>query len=144
MPSLDETILIATEAHKGQVDKQGRPYILHPLRVMMAFEPWQTELCQIALLHDAVEDTQLTPLDLMEAGFNHIVVDAVIAMTHIDDEPYLDYIARVKENSYARQVKIADIKDNCSFDRLMRLEDHKTVERLSKKYAKALAVLESD
>jgi len=110
MSTLEKAILIATEAHTGQVDKGGNPYILHPLRVMLAMHSEETRI--VAVLHDCFEDTDVSAEDLRQAGFSGEIIDAVAALTKQAGETYADFIRRAKKNPLARIVKIGDIKDN--------------------------------
>lgn len=138
---LSKAISIATWAHNGQADKCNEPYILHPLRVMLAMQSATDRA--VAVLHDVIEDTVLTEKDLLDRGLPAIVVDAVEAMSRVKGEPYLDYLMRVRKNEISKRVKIADIKDNSSPRRLYKLEPE-TVARLSKKYSAALQYLERE
>lgn len=107
--NLDRAIWIALEAHSGQIDKRGDPYIFHPLRVMLSMKT--TELQIIAVLHDVVEDSHRTLQGLRDEGFSWDIVDAIDELTH-RGEDYADFILRAKANPLARIVKIADISDN--------------------------------
>lgn len=138
MTQLEKAITIATMAHVGQQDKEGQPYILHPLRVMLSLQG--DTLRTIAVLHDVVEDTILT-LDDLKDDFEDVVVEAVEAMTHPKSESYDDYLQRVLNNVLARTVKLADLRDNMSPVRLYKL-DPDTIVRLTKKYTKAIKLLE--
>ncbi|MDQ0319993.1 hypothetical protein QO002_002131 [Pararhizobium capsulatum DSM 1112] len=111
MTDLNTAIQVATAAHAGQVDKSGQPYILHPLRVMLAMETEDERI--VAVLHDILEDTPVTANDLYwEHGFKPHVVEAVFALSRKPGEDYPDFIRRLAVNPLARSVKIADIKDN--------------------------------
>src|SRR5262245_7432339 len=115
MATLEKAIEIAARRHAGQKDKEGLPYILHPLRVMQRV---QGELAQIvAVLHDTVEDTGLTIDELRAEGFGEEVLTAVLAVTHTRGESYADYIVRCARLEAGRQVKLADLEDNCRLDR---------------------------
>ena len=128
---------ICYEAHKGQVDKTGVPYVFHPFHVA---EQMTSEASTIvALLHDMVEDTDYTLDDIAAAGFGKEIVDAVALMTHEDDVPYLDYVANLKDNPIAREVKLADLAHNSDQSRLGEI-DEETRQRLEK-YKKAIALL---
>lgn len=134
---------IATTAHKGQVDKQGVPYISHCKRVALRVaeqHPGASRAEAVAWLHDVVEDTDWTVQQLRECGIHDEVVDAVDAISHRPGESRADYYARVNKNLIARLVKIADIADNMDPRRLAGLDDA-TIVRLVKKYAKALNAL---
>ena len=125
------------EAHKDQVDKTGVPYVFHPFHVA---EQMTSEASTIvALLHDVVEDTDYTLDDIANQGFGKEIVEAVALMTHEDDVPYLDYVARLKDNPIAREVKLADLAHNSDLSRLGEI-DEETRQRLEK-YEKAKAIL---
>ena len=125
------------EAHKDQVDKTGVPYVFHPFHVA---EQMTSEASTIvALLHDVVEDTDYTLDDIVAAGFGKEIVEAVALMTHEDDVPYLDYVAKLKDNPIAREVKLADLAHNSDLSRLGEIDDE-TKQRLEK-YEKAKAIL---
>ena len=128
---------IATEAHKGQLDKLGKDYIDHPKRIASKF-PNEPDLQSVALLHDVLEDTNITEAQLRKQ-FPEQVVDAVVVMTKRKGQPYEEYLMRVKNNKMALAVKLADIDDNES--RLDQLTDLATRERLTRKYINARNVL---
>jgi hypothetical protein len=113
--TLEKALQIAASAHEGQKDKQGQPYILHPLRVMSRVEGEEAQI--VALLHDVIEDTQVTAADLRRAGFSDAIMTALLLVTHGQDQPYADYVVACKGNPVARQVKLADLADNCRLDR---------------------------
>lgn len=136
--TLDEAIQVARRAHEGQLDKSGRPYIAHPLRVMGAMRGEHERMA--AVLHDVVEDTTVTLDDLTEAGCPAEVLAAVAAVSKRPGEEQSAYLARVAANPMALAVKRADIADNMSPDRLARL-DAETQERLRAKYESALRQL---
>lgn len=134
MSTLQRAIEIATEAHQGQLDKAGRDYIGHPLRVM---EMGKTENEKIVgVLHDVIEDSDWTFEKLAEEGFSDEVIAALKCVTKTsENENYDDFIDRVKKNPLAAAVKINDLTDNMDIRRLPYLSD-KDVKRL-KKYLKA-------
>ena len=134
MNTLERAIQIATEAHKGQLDKAGRDYIGHPLRVM---EMGKTEDEKIVgVLHDVIEDTDWTFEKLEAEGFSREVIEALKCVTKLsENENYDEFIERVKKNPLAVAVKINDLTDNMDIRRLPYLSD-KDVKRL-KKYLKA-------
>ena len=133
---LQKAIEIAVDGHKGQVDKNDELYILHPMRVMGAFRDDARRI--VGILHDVVEDTRYETVDLANLGFPDEIRDAVDAITKRDGEPYNDYLSRILANEIARDVKLADIKDNSS--RLDRVSEPDR-SRLQKKYATALGFL---
>ena len=132
--------MIAQEAHKGQMDKGGNPYIEHPLHVASQVET--LELKMIAVLHDTLEDSSLTAADLVEAGLPEEVVEAIVVLTHEDgnEEAYLDYIRRVAGNKLAARVKKEDLKHNMDMSRIQSPTE-KDRKRCAK-YKKALRLLE--
>jgi (p)ppGpp synthase/HD superfamily hydrolase len=109
-------IAIATKAHEGQVDKAGKPYIAHPLTVMAEMESLESKI--VAILHDAIEDSELTIKDLVSEGFPSSITEAIAAITKLEGESYADYILRVKANPIAIKVKIADLKHNMDLSRI--------------------------
>jgi hypothetical protein len=115
MATIEKALQIAAQAHEGQKDKEGLPYILHPLRVMGRVEGEEAQI--VAILHDVVEDTKVTLDDLRRAGFSEAVLAAVLCVTHRRDQPYADYVVACKKNPIARQVKLGDLADNCRLDR---------------------------
>jgi (p)ppGpp synthase/HD superfamily hydrolase len=125
-------------AHEGQIDKSGVPYIFHPIAVSQSFEIG-SKRSTVALLHDTVEDTDMD-LAVIQHYFGKDIAGAVDAITHRKGESYMDYLARVKANPIALDVKFADIAHNTSEERLSKL-DQKTQDRLRKKYKKALDFL---
>ncbi|MGW4110131.1 HD domain-containing protein [Actinosynnema sp. NPDC004786] len=137
--TVDDAIRIARAAHEGQVDKSGRPYIDHPLRVMARVSGEHARMA--AVLHDVVEDTDVTAEDLRAAGCPPEVVATVLALSHRDGESQEDYLARVRTDPVAVAVKRADIADNTSPPRLALL-DPATRDRLRAKYARALDLLD--
>lgn len=113
---LNKAIAIAAEAHDGQVDKGGNPYILHPLRVMMNCKSEAAKIC--AVLHDVIEDTKVTFEDLKSLGFSDEIVNALDCLTKRGGESYDDFISRVLPNELACQVKLADLMDNMDLTRI--------------------------
>lgn len=143
MSVLALAIRIASEAHGAQLDKGGKPYILHPLRVMLrlAREGHSEELQAAAVLHDVLEDCPGWTADrLVQAGLPEAVVMTVLALTHPANEPYTEYLARVMAWGNARLVKRADILDNLDPMRLHPLPEEDRL-RMTKKYHRALDVL---
>ena len=137
MATVEDAVSIAARAHRGQKDKAGAPYLLHPLRMMLRME---TEAAMMAaVLHDVVEDTEWTLERLREAGFNEEVLEAVDCLTHREGESYQEFVERVGTNPIARQVKIADLEDNMNVRRMNQLGP-KELERMEK-YHRAWRVL---
>ncbi|HEY3739298.1 MAG TPA: HD domain-containing protein [Bryobacteraceae bacterium] len=133
MATLERAIAIAAEAHTGQKSKEGSPYILHPIRVMMRVDGLDAKMA--AILHDVVEDTDWTLDQLRTEGFSQPVLEAVDLLTHRDSEDYFAYVARAGTNPLAKQVKLADLEDNMNVMRLATVGD-KDLERM-RRYHKA-------
>jgi len=136
----DRALMMATEAHSGQTDKVGNPYILHVIRVWLACQRQGhgSAVECAAILHDAVEDTDVT-LSEIEMTFGIEVRDAVDALTKREGESLDGYLARVAANPIARIVKVADSTDN--YNRLVYIEDDDIQHRLSRKYLRVLEYL---
>ncbi len=115
MATLERAIELAARAHAGQSDKQGGPYILHPLRVMMACVSVNAKM--VGVLHDTIEDTDLTEADLRHEGFAEEIIQAVLAVTRRKNETYTDFVIRAARLELAREVKLADLADNSRLDR---------------------------
>lgn len=139
VPTLEDAIALALQVHRGQLDKAGQPYILHPLRVLLRMKSPEDRIA--AVLHDVIEDSEHTLETLREMGFPDTVLTALDCLTRRDGESYADFIARAKQNPIARRVKIADLEDNLDVRRL-RSVGEKDAERLDR-YLVALAALES-
>jgi guanosine-3',5'-bis(diphosphate) 3'-pyrophosphohydrolase len=137
MNIIEKSIRIALEAHKGQLDRAGKPYILHPLRLMNKLED-EIEMIS-AVLHDVVEDSDLSFEDLKREGIPDQAVEIIQCLTKIKNELYEDYIKRVSLNKKAINVKIKDLEDNMNIARLDSI-NQKDLERLAK-YLKALTFL---
>ena len=137
MATVEDAVSIAARAHRGQTDKAGAPYLLHPLRLMLRMG---TEAAMMAaVLHDVVEDTEWTIERLREAGFSEEVLEAVACLTHREGESYEEFVERVRTNPIARRVKIADLEDNMNVRRMNQLGP-KELERMEK-YHRAWRVL---
>lgn len=133
MANLQRAIEIAVTAHKAQLQKNGLPYVLHPLTLMFGVDALEAKMA--AVLHDVVEDTAWTLDELKEEGFPKDVIDAVAYLTHDASLSYESYIEQIATNDLARVVKLADLTDNMNTLRIPELQE-KDFERLSK-YHKA-------
>lgn len=130
-------ISIAEKAHKGQVDKGGRPYIEHPIKIASEF--YDDKYKASALLHDVIEDSDLTLDYLRGCGLHEDVVNAVDALTKRKGELYQNYLVRVKENAIAKAVKLVDLQHNSDTSRI----EHPTEKDYlrAKKYRDAIIYL---
>lgn len=129
---------ICFEAHKDQVDKSGMPYVFHPFHLA---EQMQDEYTTVAaLLHDTVEDTDITFEYLAEQGIPEEVISAIKLLTHDESVPYLDYVRIIKENDIAKAVKLADLRHNSDLTRLDVVKEKDLVR--VEKYKKAIEILE--
>ena len=150
--NLENAIKIAVEAHTGQVDKGGNPYILHPLRVMLSLDKEEERI--VGILHDVVEDCAGWSWERLEAeGFSEEIIQALKSVSKTPEEEaeyqslpedqrldhYLRFIERAKANEIGRQVKAADIKDNLDISRITDIFQ-RDVERL-KRYKLAMNAL---
>ena len=117
MATIERALQVAARAHEGQRDKEGLPYILHPLRVMAGVEGEAAQV--VAVLHDVVEDTPVTFDELANMGFSDEVLRALRLVTHAKTTPYADYVVAAKANPIARQVKLSDLRDNSRLDRTL-------------------------
>ena len=138
-PLTKQAMCLAYAAHHGQLDKSGVPYILHPVHLA---EQMDDEIsCCVALLHDTVEDTDVTLEDLAKI-FPAAVVEAVSLLTHREGVAYFDYVRAIKRNPVAIKVKLADLAHNGDQSRCIGTDI--TPERMAawkEKYAKAYAIL---
>ena len=113
---IEKAIGLALKVHNGQKDKAGAPYILHPLRVVLSMDT-DTDR-QAAVLHDVIEDGDITPKFLRLEGFSEEVCYAVVVLTKGPRESYDEYLNRVNENPISRRVKLADLNDNMDQNRI--------------------------
>lgn len=134
---IDIALAIARKAHAGQVDKAGVDYIQHPLYVASQVKTEQEKA--VALLHDVLEDSDITAADLLAYGLSNEVVTAVQTLTKKKGQSYQDYLEKVKSNNLARVVKLADLKHNSDLSRLKTVSNT-DYERV-KKYKNAIRYL---
>ena len=134
---IDIALVIAKKAHAGQVDKAGVDYIQHPLYVASQVETEQEKA--VALLHDVLEDSDITAADLLAYGLSNEVVTAVQILTKKKGQSYQEYLEKVKTNDLARVVKLADLKHNSDLSRLKSVSD--TDRERVKKYKNAIRYL---
>ena len=138
-PNTKKAINIAYNAHMGQIDKFGIPYIFHPMHLAEQMDT--EEECIVAILHDVVEDTKIT-FNQLEKDFSGRVIEALKLLTHDKSVPYDDYIINLKDNPIAKKVKLADLKHNSDSSRLEHITT-KDINRLEK-YKNALNILLED
>lgn len=142
MDNIATAIAFAASFHENQIDKSGKPYVLHPIHVMMAMERdgFNEDVLCVAVLHDTVEDTELT-LEMLELnGFQPQVVAGVDAMTRRENETYKAYINRCLANDIASAVKYYDSRHNISRrDGL----DKDFIKFLDKRYGGTIAKIDS-
>ena len=137
----DKAYEVMKKAHEGQFDKAGVPYIFHPITVASFMEDEDTTV--VALLHDVIEDTDYTIEKLRDLGFTEEQLEAIDCMTHRENENYLDYVRRVKNNPIAKAVKYGDLRHNMD---LSRIKNHteKDFNRIKNKYKRALRILNGE
>lgn len=138
--TLDDAVALATRAHAGQVDKAGRQYIEHPMRVMHRVRSDDERIT--AVLHDVLEDTNVTVDDLRSLQCPENVIAAIVALSKRPGESLEDSMRRAAADPIALTVKLADIADNSDPLRLSLL-DAETADRLRKKYDKCLTLLKA-
>ena len=134
---LTKAIIIATKAHSHQFDKGGHAYILHPLSVMNKCESVEEKI--VAILHDVVEDTEMTFDDLKKLGFPQYIINGIDGVTRRTNETYFDFIRRAKQNPISKVVKLHDLEDNMNISRISNPTE-KDFNRL-KRYEKAKNIL---
>jgi len=135
--TLERAIEIAARTHAGQTDKGGAPYILHPLRVMLRVAPGAQQI--VAVLHDVVEDSDVTFEDLEREGFAAEVISGLRSVTKVAGESYEDFVARAALNPVGKAVKLADLMENSDLSRIAE-PSQKDLERVEK-YGRAIAYL---
>ncbi|WP_343594684.1 HD domain-containing protein [Acinetobacter sp.] len=136
MANLEKAIIFATRKHAGQVDKAGQPYILHPLRLMTKMKTEEQQI--IAVLHDILEDTDATVVDLISLGFSPSIIEAIQALTRREGESRIEAAWRAVRNTLAREVKLADVADNMDISRIhhpterdyLRLKEYQQVQAI--------------
>ena len=134
-----KAMLLCYEAHRDQTDKSGVPYVFHPIHLAEQMRDEDTTVT--ALLHDVVEDTAYTFDDLVKMGFSENVITALKLLTHDKSVPYMEYVAKIKENPVAKAVKLADLAHNSDLSRLNSVDD-KARSRIQKYEAAKKLLLE--
>lgn len=137
MKQLAKAIAIAATYFDDTVDRGGQPYILHCLRVMNSVKHLGEDYMCAAVLHDIVEDTEITISDLSTIHkFNNDICMAIYCLTHLNKDSYDDYIKKIATNKMATLIKLADLKDNSDITRLkgLRKKDFDRLEKYHKAY----------
>lgn len=134
MNDLEKAIEIAVKSHKGQQDKSGMPYILHPLYLMMQMDKEEEKI--VAVLHDVIEDTDYTLKNLIDEKFSYEIIEAIRSITKEENESYENYIDRVALNPLAKKVKLKDLEHNMDLKRLNNITE-KDINRIVKRYKPA-------
>ena len=132
-----KALKLCFEKHKEQVDKTGLPYVFHPFHLAEQMDDEISTVC--ALLHDVVEDTDVTFNDLIEMGYPKEVISVLTLLTHDSSVPYMDYVKKISTNETAKKVKIADLKHNSDISRLDVVDDY--AKARNQKYKQALELL---
>lgn len=140
MKRLDNAITLAAVAHGGQYDRGGKPYILHCIHVMQEVEHLGESAMICAILHDALEDTDLTVEDLRVAGLTKAEINVILTLTHTASHSYEEYIQECRKTTLSRLIKMADLRHNSDITRLKGVRE-KDFERM-KKYHKAYRTLQ--
>jgi (p)ppGpp synthase/HD superfamily hydrolase len=133
-----KALKLCFEAHKEQVDKSDMPYVFHPFHLAEQMTDETTTV--VALLHDIVEDTDVSFKDLEKQGFSDEIINALKLLTHDENTPYMEYVGEIKKNNIATKVKLADLRHNSDLSRLSVI-DEKALKRKAK-YEKAIKFLE--
>ena len=132
-----KALKLCFDVHKEQVDKSGLPYVFHPFHLAEQMDTEETTV--VALLHDVVEDSELTLDDLRQMGFGDAVIAALALLTHDPAVEYMDYVRAIKDNPIARAVKLADLRHNSDLTRLDTLDEKALARR--EKYLQAMTLL---
>lgn len=125
------------EKHKEQKDKTGLPYVFHPFYLATQMDDEYSTVC--ALLHDVVEDSDVSFDDLINDEYPIEIIDALKLLTHNSDDDYFDYVRKVCTNKLALKVKIADLKHNSDLSRLDVIDEWAL--KRQEKYKKALKLI---
>lgn len=136
-PLTKKALSLCFEAHKNQVDKTGLPYVFHPFHLAEQMDDEISTVC--ALLHDVIEDTEITPKMLAQMGFPKEVLDVLALLTHDEAVPYMDYIRMISADPIAKKVKIADLMHNSDITRLDVVDEWAA--KRNQKYQEALRIL---
>ncbi len=136
-PLTKKALKLCFDTHKEQEDKTGMPYVFHPFHLAEQMDDEISTVC--ALLHDVVEDSDMTLDDLLELGFPTRVIEVLSLLTHEENVPYMDYVSKIAADPIAKKVKIADLKHNSDLSRMDEVDEW-AIKR-NQKYAEALKLL---
>ena len=136
-PMTKKALKLCFEAHKDQLDKSGLPYVFHPFHLAEQMDDEISTVC--ALLHDVVEDTDITFENLEQMGFPKEVLDVLLLLTHDEAVPYMEYVKNISKNPIAKKVKIADLLHNSDVTRLDCIDEKAKIR--NQKYKEALQIL---
>ena len=136
-PLTKKAMKLSFEGHKDQVDKTGMPYVFHPFHLAEQMKDEYTTV--VALLHDIVEDTDMTLEGLCDLGFPKEIIDAIRLMTHAPEVSYMDYVRAIGKNPIARAVKLADLAHNSDLSRMDEVDEY--AKRRTEKYKEAIRIL---
>ncbi len=134
-----KALRIAFDVHKEQTDKTGLPYVFHPFHLAEQMDD-EASVCT-ALLHDVVEDGDITIDDLKTEGFTDEILSAVALLTHDASVPYMEYVAEVKKNPIAKKVKLADLHHNSDLSRMDADSVDEWAIKRTEKYKSAIRIL---
>lgn len=137
-PLTKAALRLSFDAHRDQVDKTGLPYVFHPFHLAEQMTDEISTVC--ALLHDVVEDTDITLDDLGQMGYPKEVIEVLALLTHEENVPYMDYVREIAKHPVAKAVKIADLRHNSDLSRLDTIDEYAL--KRNEKYKAALALLE--
>ncbi len=136
-------IKIASEAHVGQFDRQGLPYIMHPLAVMNRCDAIEEKI--VAILHDVLEDCKQITKEILQAeGISSELIKEILLLTRTEDVKYSDYIYKISKSKIARRVKMADLQENSRLDRMYEPLNEKHIEKKVKYMKSYVKLLTAD
>ena len=138
-PMTKKALRLCFDAHREQTDKTGLPYVFHPFHLAEQMTDEISTVC--ALLHDVVEDTEITLAELSEMGFPKEVTDVLSLLTHDPTVPYFDYVRALSVNPIARAVKLADLAHNSDLSRMDADQIDEWALKRTEKYKKAIEML---
>ena len=139
-PLTKKALRLCFDTHRDQLDKTGLPYVFHPFHLAEQMDDEISTVC--ALLHDVVEDSDLSFEDLEKMGFPPEVIEVLHLLTHDPDLPYFDYVKTIASNPIAKKVKLADLTHNSDLSRMDVIDQYALAR--TEKYQKAIAMLTNE